>query len=206
MEGRCYHQYCGLARSLDRVGERWTLLIVRDMLLGPRRYSQLLESLQGITTNLLAKRLKDMQASGLIEKLGSGPATRYRLTPDGAALEPSLMELARWGSRFMGQMDPDDRRDLGWALISCKRRYCGGQTGLRAGIDANGRQFELVFQESHLIVQEREALSPDVALTGSVDDIFLFLMGHRLAPGLKVEQRDPKALARLAQALQIELS
>lgn len=205
MENRCYHQYCGLARCLDRVGERWTLLIVRDMLLGPRRYSQLLESLKGITTNLLAKRLKDMQAWGLIEKLGSGPSTRYRLTPDGAALEPALMELARWGGRFMGQMDPEDRRDLGWALISCKRRYIGGQAGLRAGIEADGRHFELAYDAEKLVVQEREAISPDIFLKGSEEEIFMFLMRSTLAPGLRVEQREPTALGRLSQALQLHL-
>ncbi|MBC7173009.1 MAG: helix-turn-helix transcriptional regulator, partial [Polyangiaceae bacterium] len=67
-ERRSYHQYCGLARALDLVGERWTLLIVRDLLLGPRRYSDLLRGLPGVTTNLLAKRLRELQGAGILER------------------------------------------------------------------------------------------------------------------------------------------
>ena len=208
MESRCYHQHCGLARALDRIGERWTLLIVRDMLLGPRRYSQLLESLQGITTNLLAKRLKDMQASGLIEKLGSGPATRYLLTREGEALEPAVMELARWGGRFMGNVAPQDRRNLGWALLSCKRRYAGGEDGLRVGLRADGRSFELVFDKSRLLVQEvaqGQALSPDLSLVGSESDFFGLLFQGVMSPNLQVEEKTRGTLARFVRALQIPL-
>src|SRR6187399_564519 len=105
MEGRRnYRQFCGLARALDRLGERWTLLIVRNLLLGPRRYSDLLAELPGLTTNLLAERLKGMEASGLVVRRALGGAGRsavYELTPLGAALEPAIMELGRWGGRFM---------------------------------------------------------------------------------------------------------
>ena len=66
MARRSYDQYCGLARALDVVGERWTLLVIRNLLLGPQRYSDLLRGLPGITTNLLAKRLQEMEAMGLI--------------------------------------------------------------------------------------------------------------------------------------------
>src|SRR5215831_6402600 len=100
---RSYDQYCGVARSLDVVGERWTLLIVRNLLLGPRRYSDLLAELPGITTNLLAKRLKEMESAGLIEKHDQrrpGGAVVYALTATGAALEPVVMELGRWGGRL----------------------------------------------------------------------------------------------------------
>ena len=67
-ESRSYKQFCGLARALDVVGERWTLLIVRNLLVGPRRYSDLMAELPGITTNLLAKRLRELSSHGLIEK------------------------------------------------------------------------------------------------------------------------------------------
>ena len=65
---RAYRQHCGLAKALDVIGERWTLLLVRELLLGPRTWSQLLESLPGLTTNLLAKRLTQLQAAGVIER------------------------------------------------------------------------------------------------------------------------------------------
>ena len=76
MPRRSYDQYCGLARSLNVVGERWTLLVVRNLLLGPQRYSELLRGLPGITTNLLAKRLREMEAHGLIERDSADEITR----------------------------------------------------------------------------------------------------------------------------------
>lgn len=199
MESRGYHQHCGLARALDRVGERWTLLIVRDLLLGPRRYSQLLDSLQGITTNLLAKRLKSMQAQGILEKLGNGPATRYRLSPLGALLEPAVMELARWGGHFMATVGDADRRDLSWALLSLKRRYSGGME-FRVGISLEGRSFELLFEKDKLWVQEREAVNPNLRLTGTEDELFALLFQSHWSPALRVEQRG-EALAQLCQAV-----
>lgn len=199
MESRGYHQHCGLARALDRVGERWTLLIVRDLLLGPRRYSQLLDSLQGITTNLLAKRLKSMQAQGILEKLGNGPATRYRLSPLGALLEPAVMELARWGGHFMATLADADRRDLSWALLSLKRRYPGGME-FRVGITLEHRSFELLFEKDKLWVQEREAVNPHLRLTGSEDDLFALLFQSHWPPALRVEQRG-EALAQWCQAV-----
>ena len=83
MSRRSYDQYCGLARALDVLGERWTLLVVRNLLLGPQRYSELMRGLPGITTNLLAKRLKDMEANGLIKRT-KGDA--YALTVRGRSL------------------------------------------------------------------------------------------------------------------------
>ena len=121
-ERRKYRQFCGVARALDRVGERWTLLVARNLLLGPKRYSELIEGLPGITTNLLAKRLREMTAFGLIEKR---PKDLYALTQLGATLEPVIMELGRWGGRFLVDPRRDDRRNIGWALISMKRRYLG---------------------------------------------------------------------------------
>ena len=89
MPPRTYRQYCSLARALDLVGERWTLLLVRDLLDGPRRYKELLEGLPGIGTNLLATRLKELTRLGLIERaaLADGRAVSYQLTESGRELE-----------------------------------------------------------------------------------------------------------------------
>ena len=104
MERRSYNQYCGLAKSLDVVGERWTMLVVRNLLLGPLRYSDLLRGLPGITTNLLAKRLKEMEEFGLIERIRAGSADGghvYRLTALGAGLEPAVHALGHWAWTWM---------------------------------------------------------------------------------------------------------
>ena len=106
-----YHQYCPMAMSLERIGERWTLLIVRDLLWGPMRYSDLERSLDGIGTNLLASRLKDLQAAGIVEKHDLPPpaaSTVYALTDLGRELQPLLQELARWGMNFLHEASLDE--------------------------------------------------------------------------------------------------
>jgi DNA-binding HxlR family transcriptional regulator len=155
---RSYEQHCGLARALDLVGERWTLLIVRDLLLGPRRYGDLLGSLDGITTNLLAKRLQEMAKLGLLEKRRLPPPASsdvYALTEAGRALEPAVMELARWGGRLLEHPRQSDKRDIGWALLSMKRRYAGGLDFV-AEVSTEARSFELVFAD-RLGVEEKRS-------------------------------------------------
>src|SRR5918911_5133129 len=91
--GRSYRQHCAVARGLDLVGERWTLLIVRDLLLGPKRYTDLLEGLPGIGTNLLALRLREMEQAALVERAVLPPpagSSVYQLTEAGRALEPVM--------------------------------------------------------------------------------------------------------------------
>src|SRR3954471_12739272 len=111
MSRRSYEQYCGLAKALDVVGERWTLLIVRNLLLGPQRYSELLRGLPGITTNLLAKRLQEMEADALIAHGEAGTdAPASRLTSVGRDLEPAIHALGRWGWGLMGKPTSRDRR------------------------------------------------------------------------------------------------
>lgn len=190
---KSYHQHCGLARALDAVGERWTLLIVRELLLGTRRYTQLRESLQGITTNLLAERLQRMQKLGLIEKTETG----YRLTAAGAELEPAIMALGRWGGRFMGTMNPLDRRNLGWALISFKRRYAGGQR-LTVEMDTGERVFELTFAPEGVVVREQPAAAPDLRLKGPEAVFFELLFGDPKAACTQLSvEGDWAAFARI---------
>ncbi len=131
---RCYKQYCGLAKAMDVIGERWTLLIMRDLLLGPWRYSDLIERLPGVTTNLLASRLKEMEANGLIKKtqLSSlGSPHVYELTSLGRELEPAMLALNQFGFNFMhGGPLPDEQVDPGRALLTLKSRYRSKQKGV----------------------------------------------------------------------------
>ena len=104
MTSRSYNQYCGLAYALDRVGERWTLLIVRELIAGPSRFKDLLDGLPGISTNLLAERLKRLEQQGMISRRVLPPpagSAVYELTELGRTLEPTLLELGKWGSRFV---------------------------------------------------------------------------------------------------------
>ena len=180
MVRKSYLQYCGVARALDVVGERWSLLIVRNLLLGPRRYSDLLAELPGITTNLLAKRLRELEELELIEKQLLPPplaVSVYRLTDGGRALELVIMELGRWGGRFMGSPGRQDTFNLGWAFLSLKRRYEGGLSGT-VEVRAAEQRFTLGFSKAYLSVEERAAERADLTLSGEQSAIVaLFFRG-----------------------------
>lgn len=106
MTTRSYNQLCGLAYALDVVGERWTILIIRELVAGPRRFTDLMDGLPGISTNLLTERLKGMEQHGVITRRVLPPPAAsivYELTELGRALEPTLLELGKWGSQFVPQ-------------------------------------------------------------------------------------------------------
>ncbi|MFF8016980.1 winged helix-turn-helix transcriptional regulator [Streptomyces sp. NPDC007929] len=125
---RSYDQYCSAARALDVVGDRWTLLIVRELLAGPRRYTDLHADLPGVSTDVLASRLKDMERDGL--------ATRRRLPPPGAAyvyevtsrgreLLPVLQALGEWGEAELGERRPTDAVRAHWFALPLLRLLDG---------------------------------------------------------------------------------
>jgi DNA-binding HxlR family transcriptional regulator len=100
---RHYDDPCGVARALDLVGERWTLLVVRELLFGPKRFSDLVRGLPGMSQNVLSQRLRELRNAGLLERRRLGPPVSgqvYELTERGTALRPVVVELARWGSRI----------------------------------------------------------------------------------------------------------
>lgn len=104
MTNRSYNQLCGLAYALDVVGERWTLLIIRELIAGPRRFKDLLDGLPGISTNLLTERLKELEENRLLRRRVLPPpagSTVYELTATGQALEKTLLELGKWGRQFV---------------------------------------------------------------------------------------------------------
>ena len=156
-----------MARALDVVSERWTLLIVRNLMLGPRRYSDLMTELPGITTNLLAARLQAMEAGGLVAKRDGHPA-RYELTALGAALEPVVVELGRWGANFMDAPRRGDITNVGWGLLALKRRYRGGVDAV-VELRVGDRRFELVFEAAYLHVKERDAVRPQLTIAGPLE-------------------------------------
>jgi DNA-binding HxlR family transcriptional regulator len=99
---RTYGDRCGIARALDLVGERWALLVVRELLLGPKRFTDLRAGLAHVGPDVLAQRLRDLEASGILRRAKLPPpaaAQVYELTERGQALEPVILELGRWGSR-----------------------------------------------------------------------------------------------------------
>jgi len=115
---RSYHHYCPIAHALDLVGERWSLLVVRELLgQGPLRYSDLHARLEGCGTNILAARLKTLEAGGVVRRRKLPPpaaATVYELTEYGAELRPVLGLLAHWGARSLGPPAPGEELHAGW--------------------------------------------------------------------------------------------
>ncbi len=134
-ERRSYGQACNVARTLDLVGERWTLLLLRELATGSRSYGQLEEALRGIGTNLLASRLKRLEADGLIER-ERAPGMRkrriYRLTDRGRMIEPVLVEMVRFGLRSGLTGGEKDYSRPAWAILASRAVF---QPDMAAGLD-----------------------------------------------------------------------
>lgn len=111
MGARDYGQYCGVARALDVVGERWALLVVRDLLVGPRRFGELQRGLPRIPSNVLSTRLRELEASGVVVRQllpAPGRGTTYALTESGRRLEPVVLAMGRWGAQRLGELRPGE--------------------------------------------------------------------------------------------------
>lgn len=139
---RSYDDPCGIARGLDIIGERWALLVVRELLLGPKRFTDLHHGLPNASQNVLSQRLRELTESGVVRrrKLGlPAPALVYELTEWGRELEPVLLHLARWGSRV--QLTTGSELSTDSLMIAMKTTFDGA---LAAGLDA---RFELRLDE-----------------------------------------------------------
>src|SRR5690242_1650949 len=109
---RSYSDPCGVARALDVIGERWALLVVRDLLLGPKRFTDLRAGLPHVSPDVLSQRLRELEEAGLVRKTKLPPpasARVYELTPRGQSLQPIVIELGRWGSQ---EPFPDEEAKL----------------------------------------------------------------------------------------------
>jgi DNA-binding HxlR family transcriptional regulator len=120
--GRRYHQYCPVARALDVAGDRWTLLVARELLLGPRRFTDLADGLPGIASSVLAARLKELEEHGLVAKRAlpppAGSVVVYELTDQARGLALVLAALADWGMRLLGDPGPEDAVDPRWLVLA----------------------------------------------------------------------------------------
>ncbi|WP_116997393.1 winged helix-turn-helix transcriptional regulator [Desertimonas flava] len=191
MSVRRYGQFCAIAKSLDVVGDRWALLVVRDLLLGPRRYNELLEQLDGISTDMLALRLRELEAAGVVERLPvTGKARTYQLTPRGRELEPVIDALARWGRPLLAERADGDVVAPAWfarSMASAMRKDRPG-TDLLVRLDTDALTVDLHITEDAVTVSDADA-PPHVTLTGSLEAIAAAL--------------DPQAAAELVASGQL---
>lgn len=216
MARRSYDQYCTMATALDIVGERWTLLIVRELMLGPRRFKDLLEGLPGIGRNLLSARMRHLQAEGLVTRSRpSGPsgAQAYELTADGQALGPVMAELGRWGAGRLGAPEPRHFFRAGWAMFPLS--YMANAEATRGLHEVY--EFRIGDDVFHLRVDDGAVVprtgsapsSPELVVT--VDpDTFLELMGGTLLPMAAVSEGrvsivgPPESMVRLLALWPVE--
>lgn len=192
MGARQYHQFCGVAKALDVVGERWTLLLVRDLLLGGRRFSDLLAAMPGLTPNLLSRRLKDMLEHGLVEQRQLPPpsaSTVYVLTELGQQLEPVVLALGRFGARWLTSPGHHDRIDPRWAMVSLKRRYRGCPRRWRVGLAMGPLAFSIELGDETLVVRDGAPADPDLQLRGDLSGFGPLLRGLASARALVDEGR-----------------
>jgi len=206
---RSYRQYCGLAKALDVIGDRWTLLIVRELLIGESRYTDLLKGLPGIATNLLATRLEEMEQAGLItrEDLPAPSATTvYRLTKRGEDLRPVVRELGKWAGPMMTGRSKSECARTRWMVLPAQF-YLEDRlpAGRNVAIQINGGDESVVIESRDGKVKARTGLAADadLTMTGSPELALGIMMGRLTAAdakkkGLKIEG-DTKLLARFSK-------
>lgn len=201
---RSYHQYCAAARALDLIGDRWTLLIVRELLLRDCRFTDLRDSLPGIATNLLTERLRHLEAAGLLDRVEAPPpiaTTLYRLTERGRALKPVLHELTRWGL-------PEMTRDVGdtarghWAVGAIPLLFddadLAGLAPLVVDLEIEGVRMALRVAAGTLDVGPPAGEGADVVVRGRMPQVMAALAGSADALGEIEVEGDPRRLRALS--------
>ena len=192
-----YDHYCPVAHALDLVGERWALLVVRELMPGPKRYTDLAEHLPGIGTNILASRLRDLEAAGIVTKRTLPPpaASRvYELTEYGQELRTVVRELALWGARSLGPPTDADELFPGWLENALGT--------LLAPLAPPGR-FEFRIGDEVASIADGEAQpgpieDPDVVVEGDPEGVYSMFVERRL--DLVSVQGDRALLEQLVDA------
>lgn len=177
---RSYGDQCGVARSLDVIGERWALLIVRELLLGPKRFNDLLAGLTGASPNVISQRLRDLTGSGVIQHRDLGPPARvrvYELTDWGRELEPVLVHLGQWGTR--APLPDGASWGLDSLLIALQATAdpaaVNGRYELRIGTDV----LTVDGTSGSVRVRRGSASRPDAVLTTDADTLHAVSVGGR---------------------------
>jgi DNA-binding HxlR family transcriptional regulator len=190
---REYGQSCSLACALDRVGERWTLLIVRELSLGPLRFSDLMRSVGGAPTDVLTKRLRELETAGVVAKRELDPpasASVYELTELGRGLEGTMIELGRWG---MGLQRLEDVLGLtASSLPNALRVILDPPTDfvLTLGLQSGGQDYELRFRDGWISASRGAAAKPELSISvtrAPIDAIAALVAGEAGEAGVEIE-------------------
>jgi DNA-binding HxlR family transcriptional regulator len=167
---RTYGDVCGVARALDLVGERWSLMIVRELLLGPKRFTDLRTGLPSLGPDVLAQRLRDLDAGGLIEKRILPPpaaAKVYVLTELGRGLEPVVMALGEFGSHLAIPEDCPMQMSFDSHILSLRTLFAADRaTDMRVQLHLDGRPFAAVIEHGTFTIDAGELDAPDATISG----------------------------------------
>jgi DNA-binding HxlR family transcriptional regulator len=181
---RSYGQYCPLAKALDVIGGRWTLLLVRELIGGPRRFKDLLDGLPGIGTNLLSDRLRELQETGVIEKRTLPPpagSTVYELTERGRTLVPIAVRLAQWGFPLMGELTAEEEFRVHWFMTGAKSAFRPeAAEGVRLVCEMRASESDVAhfrIEDGALDIFHGPAYEPDLALSGEPRELIRLFIG-----------------------------
>jgi DNA-binding HxlR family transcriptional regulator len=210
---RNYGQYCGVATALGQVGARWALLIVRDLLVGPRRYSDLKQGLPRIPTNILSTRLKELQASGIVRRLPLAHGLAYDLTDYGRGLEGVILALGRWGFQAMGDPGVGDVITADSMTMALRTAFAADAAGQLPATVYEAHVGDVVLSirvdDSGLTVTPGPATAPDIAFAAGPG--IRNIISGELSPGVAIAEGvvrvldgDPALLARFAQTFHLE--
>ena len=186
MSGRTYGSYCGIAYALELVGERWALLVIRDLILGPKRFTDLRRGLPRIPSNVLSARVKELESAGIIRRrLVPRPESGvvYELTEFGQELEDVILRLGRWGARTLGEPRPEDTVNADSMMLALRATFRPeAARGLRASYEL--RLGEIVFHArvDKGALEVAEGPLPDADLTLESDLALRRLMSGELSP------------------------
>jgi DNA-binding HxlR family transcriptional regulator len=203
---REYDQSCSLACALDRIGERWSLLIVRELSLGPLRFSDLSRSVGGAPTDVLTKRLRDLERHGVVRRRElEAPAsgTAYELTELGRGLERSMLELGRWGLNFEQVADVAQLAPTSLANAIRVLLHPPAEATLTVGLRSGGRSYRLRIEGGWIAASRGEAADADVTLAGEPAGVLGTLVaGDATEADVEIEG-DRDALAALRAMVEL---
>jgi DNA-binding HxlR family transcriptional regulator len=205
--GKPFAQYCPIAHALSLVGDRWALLVVRELLRGPRRYTDLVGGLPGIGTNVLATRLRDLEAGGIVHKRKLPPpaaSTVYELTEYGADLEEVIHAMARWGARTLGLPRREDDLDPDWGVYALRALFYPERAqGLTETyvLRVDGDAFTARIVDGRLKSELGAAADSDLELETDMPTFFALASGdfpaeQAIAEGRVAFDGDPETVAR----------
>lgn len=191
---RSYGDACGIARALDVVGERWALMVVRELLLGPKRFTDIRAGLPHVSPDVLAQRLRDLEQAGLVHHRRLPPpygSQVYELTASGRALEPALLELGRWGGAYAPPPSDDMCMSLDAHILSLRTLFDverAGDFAARVELRLASERFHVVIVDGAVEAGRGEPPDPDVVIEADPTMLIEVLHGHRrLADALAAE-------------------